>query len=107
MGVILATVISRLLVSSWYDPYILYRDLFKVSAWKYYYRFTLYTLVMSCLSLLSYWIASHFDNTLVGLLLSLVVSVLISPILLAPFIKSQEFSQLKEYIKRLIPQLAK
>lgn len=107
MGVILATVISRLLVSSWYDPYILYRVLFKVSAWKYYYRFALYTLVMLCLSLLSYWIASLFDNTLVGLLLSLVVSMLISPILLAPFIKSQEFSQLKEYIKRLIPQLAK
>lgn len=102
VGVILATVISRLLVSAWYDPYILYKNLFKTNVWRYYGIVALYTLIVLALCLLSYRLTLQFSNTFIGLVLSLGVSILISIFLLFPFIKSEELSLLKYYLKRVI-----
>ena len=60
-GVILGTILSRLLVSAWYDPYIIYKNLFKSSVAKYFIRLGLYIVVTFSLAFAIHKLTSLFE----------------------------------------------
>lgn len=53
-GVILGTIISRVSTQVWYDPYLVFKYVFKTSVWKYYLTYALYGVV----TVASCWITS-------------------------------------------------
>lgn len=100
-GIFLATTISRLLTQVWFDPYLVYKYVFKKKAWKYYKNYLLYMLVtiMSCYS--SGFMAQHMfaANPYIGFILKSLVAVTIpNAIVIVLFGRTSEFL----YIKRLL-----
>ena len=53
-GVILGTIISRVSTQVWYDPYLVFKYVFKTSVWKYCLTYALYGVV----TVASCWITS-------------------------------------------------
>lgn len=103
-GVILATVVSRVAVSAWFDPFILYRHYFKGAVSGYYIRVLLYTAVTLALCLLSDFLSGFFGFGIIGFLAAAFVSVLCSGLLLLPFIRTKES---KELFKRITDMFGK
>lgn len=106
-GVILATVISRVFVSAWYDPYVLYKHFFKSSVGKYYLRVILYTLLTSVLCLASDFVAGLFGTGIVPFVLSAAVALSISLLLLLPFIKTRESKEMFKYAGNIVNKIVK
>lgn len=99
-GVILGTVLSRITVSTWYDPYIMYKHYFEKHAFKYFLRLALYTSIIVVACFASSFACSFFPNGLLNLLISAFVACAISiTILFIPFIKTKEYSTIISYAK--------
>jgi len=101
-GVILGTIVSRVFVSAWYDPYILYKNIFKQRPVKYFVRFVEYFL---CTFVSAYTINTFVVfgelNWFTFILLAL-VAVLASFILILPFIRTKEFLDLKHRLTAIL-----
>ena len=104
-GVILGTIISRLLVSSWYDPYVIYKHFFKKSVTRYFIRLGIYILLTFAVGLLVYYIQTLFDPTILNFVFVFLISFASSFFLLLPFFKTEELNdlvgRLKSFIKRI------
>lgn len=101
-GVILGTIFSRVLISSWYDPYILYKHLFRKRPFLYYYRLISYILcVFSAAGLLDF-ITRNINYNISGLLYCTTICLIIPIILLAFYIKSMECKELIIRCKKII-----
>lgn len=97
-GIIFATVLSRVFVSAWYDPYVLYRYFFKKSPKKYYAKAVLYIVSVMLVCLLSDQICLPFSSGIPGFLISAAISAAASLLLLLPYIKTEEFMYLYNYL---------
>ena len=77
-GTILATVIARLL-TQWYDPYLLYKHIFKDSFGKFYAKYWIYIVLFVSSALITQFVAEKiaFTNMLLNLVLSAVVCAVI------------------------------
>ena len=93
-GIILATVLSRVFVAAWYDPYVLYKYFFGAGLGKYYSKFVLYIANVIAVCIVSDWVCSFFSITIPGFFISAVVSAVLSAALLIPYIKTREFTYL-------------
>lgn len=101
-GIILATVLSRVFVSVWYDPYILYKHCFEGSVKRYFFRLASYLGMVVCICISVDKILCGVDTTIFSFIGCGVVSVMSTIILICPFIKSKEFIGLLSYIKSLV-----
>lgn len=102
-GVILGTVLSRITVSTWYDPYIMYKHYFEKHAFKYFLRLALYTCIIILACFVSSFACSFFPNSLPYLFFSAFVACAISIVILCvPFMKTKEFSTIISYAKYYI-----
>lgn len=105
VGVYCATAISRLVTQCWFDPYLVFRFVFKKKPWKYYGQYILYGLItiISCL------ITDFFANLLQiqsiygSFLYKAIVALLVPNILLILlFGRKLEFKEIAYKIKRRI-----
>lgn len=104
-GVILATVISRVAVSAWYDPFVLYKHYFKSRVSVYYARVILYTAVTVAVCFLSDFIASLLGGGIAGFVLAMLSSLLCTLLLLLPFIKTNEAKELFQKINGILRKI--
>lgn len=100
-GVLLGTIVSRVFVSAWYDPYILYIHFFNSSPIKYFCKLLLYIFYCFSLALIIYYLVMHFNESISGFLFTVLVTVLMSVLLIIPFIKTTECRELFVRVRQM------
>ena len=100
-GVILGTILSYLLVSSWYEPYILYKNWFKEKMNKYYLKYLLCLLILIGTMLLHYIISSLIinNNFITFIALGVLEFILSNIIFVIIFCRTDEFKYFANLIK--------
>jgi len=99
-GTIFATIIARL-TTQWYDPFLLYKYIFKKSFGKFYVRYLCYIVIYLCGMMLSGYLYMKFtgfnmlSDLLIGIMICLIVPNAISVILT---FKSDEFNYFKKML---------
>lgn len=105
-GIILATIVSRLLYAWWKEPKILYNDYFKVSVWKYIKQYLLRVLemliVMICCSTVCNLIS--IENIYVLFLMKMIITSLITVLL---FILIYHKTNAFQYAKKIVLNVLK
>lgn len=104
-GVILGRIIARLVTQLWYDPYLIYKLVFKQSVFKYYWKYLLYGgvtvgccyLSQNLLSLVS--VPNMIFNVMIGAIISLIIPNCIVAIL---FFKTTEFKEVVELFINIV-----
>lgn len=104
-GVILGTILSRLLVSAWYDPYIIYKSLFTERVSKYFMRLLLYLAVTFLVAFAIHKLTELFQWDILHLLLCAVICVVCSVLIIIPFIRTSECKDLLERLKGVKKQV--
>ena len=103
-GTILATVIARL-TTQWYDPYLLYKHIFKESFGKFYVRYWFYIALFVSGALLTNFVAESIavDNMVLNLVSGSAVCVLLPNcwVLLWTF-KTEEFAYVKDMALKIV-----
>lgn len=105
LGVLLGTVISRLSTQIWYDPYLLYKNVFHKSLLLYIKKMGVYSFFIVGCCLTCKWISGSFEigNVYMDLFIKAVFSgVFFITFFLIFFHKLEEFSYLKEIGFRLL-----
>lgn len=99
-GIIAATIISRLLTNVWYEPLVIYKQVFKSPAYRYYLKQLLYLFVFVSSCCLIKFIKSKFVFTTTGtFLLEFVLCVVVINLLFyIIFRKTEEFCEIKNKI---------
>ena len=101
-GVILGTIFSRVFISSWYDPYILYKYHFGKKPFKYYMRFASYIGCVFIVAGLLDFITRDINYNISGLLSCATICIITPIMLLAICIKSMECKELLFRCRRII-----
>ena len=101
-GVILGTIVSRVLISAWYDPYILYRQFFQKAPFRYYLRFVTYIMSVFLTAGILDFLTRNINYQIDGLLVSSAVCVVSPLILFFLFFRSKESKELKQRVGSLI-----
>lgn len=106
-GVYLATLISRLLTQCWYDPYLVFYNVFKKGLKKYYFEYLLYALITFFSCMITNCIANitSFGNNYIDFLYQIIVCIVTPNILfLILFFKSNNlkmcFNRFKYILKK-------
>lgn len=103
-GTILATVIARLL-TQWYDPYLLYKIVFRDSFGYFYTKYWLYIALFVTGSFITDYIVGivSVKNIYVNLVLSAVICVVVSNVWVVVWTyKTKEFAYVKKMVTRLL-----
>lgn len=107
-GVKLATVIAQLLTIQWFDPYLVYKRVFKQSLKKYYKKFFVYLSFAVC-SCFATWSAGHVFDTYLSLNPYIVFAIKLVLCLLVPnlfifllFRKTEEYVGFMDVLKKLL-----
>lgn len=101
-GVVLGTIVSRVLISAWYDPYILYKYYFNKSVSSY---FTMFLIYLGCTFFIAYILdlfTDSIDNSIIGFIKCSVISAGSTILLLLPFVKTAVFNELKNRIVLIV-----
>ena len=107
-GIILASIISRLLTNIWYEPYILYTKFFDKSPKEYYMREIIRAVLLAGVILLLTPIINlvTFDNAYIRIIIKFIIcSVIPFAIFCLTFIKNEEFIYLVNKVKMLLKQV--
>lgn len=104
-GVLAATVISKVLTEVWYDPYIIYKNIFKKSVKEYYWQYLKYsiTIVLSCYGAYKLGEIIRIGNIYVNFILAFLICCGLSVIVIAVFWgKTKEFRNCRERVEKII-----
>ena len=103
-GVLIATVISRFLISTWYDPWIIHKLKFNVSFKRYVLRYAYYLLIV----IIDFCICNEIcmllqvDGILGFLLKGIIVIIITLVVFLVTTFKMKEFNGLKDKILNIL-----
>lgn len=100
-GVLLGTIISRLSVYFWFDPYVVYKYIFNKSSKKYFVQYIKYTIIVVLVGYITYLI-SNLTNGLsiyISFLLKLVICTIIPNI---TFILIYRNSEYFKYLQNIV-----
>lgn len=103
-GVLLGTIISRLLVYFWFDPYIIYKHVFKKSAKEYFMIYIYYTLVVVFIGYITVFATRLINIQLlyINFFIKCIICFIIpNTLLLIKFRRDKHFTYLLEIIKLL------
>lgn len=108
-GILIATAISRILTNLWYEPYILFRDYFKSSVYKYHFKKILEIIVLCIIILITQKISLllKFENVIITFIYKIIICIIIPNLIL--FILSyrrKEFKFILNKVKKNIIQRA-
>lgn len=107
-GVILGTIISKLITIVWLDPYIVYKHGFKENPISYYVKYIYYLIITITSSIILYIISTYIvvNNIITWVILGLIVFILYNLIIIVLFHKNDEFKffldKFKMYIKKIV-----
>lgn len=103
-GIILATSISRLLTTTWYDIYMIYKYKFEKNPFNYYLKYIQYFALTICIFIICNYISSLIATTLISsLLLKFIINVLIiNFVYIIVFSKNRYFKDILKRIKMVI-----
>lgn len=103
-GVFLATIVSRLSTSTWIDPYIVYKNIFKENVIEYFYRYVKYLIVVLVTFLPCYYIANliRVTNIIWFIIKGGILVVISTGIMLLFTFKTKEFIGLKSRMLNFI-----
>ena len=104
-GIFVATAISRLLTTFWYEPYVLYKNIFDKNIIRYFVKQIIYLLIIIILIVILFIIFQfiNIENLLLRLIAKEAICILIViPAFILIFRKTEEYKFLKEKIKILI-----
>lgn len=106
-GIFLASAISRALTNTWYSPYALFKHAFKMSSKKYFAKYLYYAVILAAVAFLCWFICSLFNfSAVVNVILKILVCCVVpNGVLLILFGKSDEFSILKSFLKKVIAKI--
>lgn len=107
MGVVLGTLMSRLLVLSWYEPLIIYKHGLKRSVKPYYMKYLYYALIFILSGMLTRLCVEPMSGTGIGsFILKGIISIIVpSGVFLIGTFKSIEFQYIWKLGERLIKKL--
>lgn len=99
-GVILGTIIGRLLTTAWLDPYIVYKYGFKKDPKRYYYKYLIYFIVFIVANFILYLLSTLIviNNFLIWIFIAIITIVLINIIFILIFYKTSEFNYFQQKI---------
>ena len=102
-GVLVGTLISRLVTTAWLDPYIVHKYGFKISSKKYYIDYVKYLSTFIIVALLVNYLISFvaITNIIVLILMAILVVIVINIIFILLFFKTSEFNYFFDKIKNL------
>lgn len=109
-GVLIATPISRLVTQTWFDPYVVYKYVFKKSPKPYYKELVIHSLITLITGAFIWEMLeiAHVANGLLKLVFGMVLCCTIPlAVYCVLFHKNQQFIQLVEYLKRMAKLLIK
>ena len=103
IGIIIGTIASFLLVSVWFEPYILFKYIFKDGLVKYYLKYIIYFALTVISTLGLSFIISYFnDNTIYTFVIELIISfIYVNLIFIVVFSQTKEFKYYMNVIKEL------
>ncbi|MGU8276704.1 lipopolysaccharide biosynthesis protein [Clostridium perfringens] len=95
-GVILGTILSRVFTYFWFDPKIIYKNIFNTPVKIYFLKYSFYTFIVIITGLISVKVTSIMGNiSFFSFIISIILCVLISnTIFLIVFFRSKEFKQI-------------
>lgn len=95
-GVILATILSEVLVPLWFEPYVLYKNYFKISSVHYFLRVAFYIILTILIGGATYLVCCLIPNIGIGwFVLKCAICILIPNIIFIVFhLKTEEFKYL-------------
>lgn len=108
-GVLIATGLSRLFILTWYDPYLIHKNEFKTSCFRYYKTYLYYLVITIITFVLSYFIIKYIP--LMGILgfivKGIVVTAITGVVFIAAICKMKEFKELKQKLLQIIKKKIK
>ena len=106
-GVLLSTSIARLVTQTWYDPWLLYRRVFKRPVKEYYWMYLGYTAVTIVSCAVTYYLCSILPpyNRFIRFFLQMILCVVIS--LSFIFVIYHKTDEYKDFIKRVMTLLGR
>lgn len=103
-GILLGTILSRILISLWYDPYIIYTKFFNCSPVQYYVKMVTYLCMSFGIAYIFELLLSQVSASIIGLIISMLVALFSVPLLILPFCKTNAYKELamrfRTFIKR-------
>lgn len=106
-GILLATAISRLFTNTWYDPYAIHKYGFGRSVRPYFVRYAAFAGLLAATAAVCFGICALFRfHILVNVILKILVCSLIpNAVFWLCFSKTQEFSHLLKFARRILDKL--
>ncbi len=102
-GVLIGTLISRLLTTAWLDPYIVHKYGFEISPKSYYVDYLKYLVIFTAISIiLNYFVSMiAINNIFILILIAILVVISVNVILVLLFFKTSEFNYFYDKIKKI------
>lgn len=105
IGVFLATILSKLLTQVWYEPFLVYRNVFKKNVGSYFIEYVKYLLILCIGGGIAYGVCSliPFENLILILgLRAIVCTIVVNGVIVVLCRKSEPFKQAKGIVKALL-----
>lgn len=102
-GVLIGTLISRLLTTAWLDPYIVHKYGFEISPKSYYFDYLKYLVIFIAISIIFNYFVSMItiNNIFILILIAILVVISVNAILVLLFFKTSEFNYFYDKIKKI------
>lgn len=106
-GVLVGTIVSRLLTIAWVDPLVIYKHGFKANVFEYYRRYLYYLFIFLASSGILYYLSSFFNmtNILVWLIIAITSFILYNLIIVIIFYRTEEFKYFYLKISKMFKKL--
>ena len=102
-GVLIGTLVSRLVTTAWLDPYIVHKYGFEISPKSYYIDYLKYLVIFIAISIiLNYFVSMvAINNIFILILIAILVVIIVNVILVLLFFKTSEFNYFYDKIKKI------
>lgn len=102
-GVLIGTLVSRLVTTAWLDPYIVHKYGFEISPKSYYIDYLKYLVIFIAISIiLNYFVSMvAINNIFILILIAILVVIIVNVILILLFFKTSEFNYFYDKIKKI------
>ena len=106
-GVLVGTIVSRLLTIAWVDPLVIYKHGFKANVFEYYRRYLYYLFIFLASSGILYYLSSFFNmtNILVWLIIAITSFILYNLIIVIIFYRTEEFKYFYLKISKMFKKI--
>lgn len=109
-GILLGTIISRLLVYFWFDPYVIHKYLFKKSSKQYFLRYIEYTFIVVITGLITFMITRmiRLSGDYVNFIIKMIICIILpNTVFYIYSFKKREYKYLKEVALKYLRRYSK